>query len=125
MSGYIFTNPIFKTKVLTYERLAFRTDDVWFREYHLFASEAEIEEDLSHYKNSLNIRNAEVYDVVIDLTKPIAMQTLPTRTCKGCGEKIDGNNKEKRPTICDNDWYCDYDCYCKHNPDKVKRLLET
>ena len=125
MSGYTFINPIFKTKVLTYERLAWKTEDVWFREYRLFASEEEIEEDLSHYKNSLNIRNAEVYEVVIDLTKPIAIQTLPMRMCKGCGEKIDGKNKDKRPTICDNDWYCDYDCYCKHNPDKVKKLLET
>lgn len=121
MSGYIFQNPIFKTKVLTYERLAWKTKDVWFREYHLFASKSEIEEDLEHYKNSANIRNAEVYEVVIDLTKPITAQVLPTMKCEGCGNDIDRKDKSKRPIICNNKWFCDYDCFCTHNPDMINQ----
>lgn len=124
MSGHTFINPVFKTKVLAYERLAWKTDDVWFKEYRLFASKDEIEEDLAHYKNSVNIRNAEVYEIIIDLTKPNVIPELPRRTCAGCGSRIDGGDKDKRPTICNNEWYCDYDCFCKHNPEKVKRLLE-
>lgn len=96
MSGHTFINPVFKTKVLAYECLAWKTDDVWFKEYHLFASEYEIEEDLVYYKNSVNIRNVEVYEIIIDLTKPNVIPELPLRTCVGCGSIIDGDDKDKK-----------------------------
>ena len=121
MSGYDFRNPIIKTKILTYERLAWQTKDVWFREYLLFGSKDEIEEDLSKYENSRNIRNAEVYDIVIDLRKPVQLPYLNHGNCYGCMKGISYNNEKDRITLVNGHWYCSYDCFCEHNPDKVNK----
>ena len=111
MSEHIFTNPVFRTTVLKYERLVDGTKDIWISEYHLFSSKEEIEEDLAHYRCSVNIRNAEVYDVIIDLTKPLEQQTLPETKCHFCGKTI--NRKEnKKMILCDDKFYCSYYC-CK------------
>ena len=125
MSGYIFTNPLIKTRVLTYERLAWKTENVWFREYHLFASNAEIEEDLEHYKNSVNIRNVEVYDIVIDLQKYARLALANHGCCKGCGKEIAYNTEDNHITCVNGEWYCDYKCYCETHPEETKRLLKS
>lgn len=123
MAGYNFTNPIIKTKILTYERLAWQTKDVWFREYQLFASKYEIEECLEKYENSVNIRNAEVYDISIDLRKPLQLHDLDHGNCYGCMKGIAYNNEKDRITWINGHWYCCYDCFCKHNPDKGDNKL--
>ena len=100
--SYTLTNPIFTTKVVAYERLAYNPK-VWFKEYECY-----------------NIRNIEIYDVLIDITKPETV-SLPKMLCKGCGKQIDG---DRHVTIVEGEWYCNFDCFCEHNSEKVKRLLE-
>lgn len=118
--GYTLTNPIFTTKVVAYERLAYNPK-VWFKEYELFPDKYSLDEWMQRQnKDCYNIRNIEIYDVLIDITKPETV-TLPERLCKGCGKQIDGN---RHVTIVEGEYYCNFDCFCQHNTEKVKRLLE-
>lgn len=57
----------------------------------------------------------EIYDIVIDITKPDKPLTLTERVCKGCGKSING---DRRVTICNGEYYCDYDCFCDHLENK-------
>lgn len=110
------TNPIFTAKVVSYERLAHSPKGVWFKEYELFPDKYDLEEWRQHKEGCYNIRNIEIYDIVIDVTKPDKPLTLPERTCKGCGKQIDG---DRHVTICNGEYYCDYDCFCDHLENKV------
>ena len=62
-------------------------------------------------KDCYNIRNIEIYDVLIDITKHETV-ILPERQCKGCGKQIDG---DRHVTIVDGEYYCNFDCFCKYN----------
>lgn len=107
----LLTNPIFKAKVVSYERLAYSPKGVWFREYELFPDYYELEEWEDHKQECYNIRNIEIYDVLIDLSKPNKLIELPYRICKGCGKQIDG---DRHVTIVNGEYYCNYDCFCEH-----------
>lgn len=109
MPGYLFQSPVFKTKVLTYEALAYRTKDTWVRYYRLFEDPDILKSDLKHYKKCRNVRNAEVYDVIIDLSKPLEQQILPIMTCAGCGNEIE---RGRQLVEVNGEFYCCYDCYC-------------
>ena len=62
-------------------------------------------------KDCYNIRNVEIYDVLIDITKHETV-TLPQRICKGCGKQIGGDGYV---TIVEGEYYCTFYCFCKHN----------
>ena len=109
MSGYILTNPIFKTKIISYERLAYKENDVWFREYKLFEDSTYIDMYVESYKNSSNIRNVEVYDILIDLSKPETNIVTPERVCKGCGKRIEDSYEA---ILVNGEQYCEYSCFC-------------
>ena len=47
------TNPVFLAKVVSYERLAHASKDVWIREYELFPDHYEIEEWEHHKSKSM------------------------------------------------------------------------
>ena len=114
--SHTLTNPIFTTKVVAYERLAYNPK-VWFKEYELFPDKYSLDEWIQRQnKDCYNIRNIEIYDVIIDITKHETV-TLPKRPCKGCGKQIDGN---RHVTIVEGEYYCNFDCFCQHNPEKVK-----
>lgn len=49
--------------------------------------------------------------MIIDITKHETV-ALPQRICKGCGEQIDGDGYV---TIVEGEYYCAFDCFCKHN----------
>ena len=105
------TNPIFTAKVVAYERLAYN-QKVWFKEYELFPDKHSLDEWVQRQnKDCYNIRNVEIYDVIIDITKHETV-ALPQRICKGCGEQIDGDGYV---TIVEGEYYCAFDCFCKHN----------
>lgn len=110
--SFRLTNPIFKAKVISYERLAHSPKDVWFKEYELFPDHYEIEEWKNHKQGCYNIRNIEIYDVLIDLTKQTQLIEFPERTCRGCGKQIDG---DRHVTIVNGEYYCNYDCFCEHH----------
>ena len=107
----ILTNPIFTAKVVSYERLAYSPKDVWFREYELFPDKYSLEEWRQHKEGCYNIRNIEIYDVLIDLNKYEAPKKLPYRICNGCGKEIDS---DRHVTIVNDKYYCTYDCFCDH-----------
>lgn len=110
--SYTLTNPIFPAKVVSYERLAYSPKGVWFREYELFPTRYALDEwELAKNKQCYNIRNIEIYDVLIDLTKPGNPIVVPDRVCNGCGKHIDGDHQV---VMVDGKWYCSYDCYCDH-----------
>ena len=110
------TNPIFTAKVVSYERLAHSPKGIWFNEYELFPDKYDLEEWRQKQSEELyNIRNIEIYDVLIDLNKYKAPIKIPYRICKGCGKQIDG---DRHVTICNGEYYCDYDCFCEHLENK-------
>ena len=116
MSGYDFTNPIIKTKILTYERLAWQTKDVWFREYKLFESDYQIRKYLQlQNKENKDVRNIRCYDITFDLR--FCDSREPLGDCYGCGKSL-ACKYSKKITWVNGHWYCCYDCFCKHNPDK-------
>ena len=109
------TNPIFTAKVVAYERLAHSPKGVWFKEYELFPDKYELEEWRQHNNSCYNIRNIEIYDIVIDLNKYEAPIKIPYRVCKGCGKQIDG---DRHVTIVEGEYYCNFDCFCDHREEK-------
>lgn len=105
------TNPIFKTKVLTWEQLAYGTKDVWFRQYRFFDGHEDLEKEASELNESaINIRNAEVYEVVIDVSKH-GQQYFPFRNCEACGCEIEG---DRHALFVEGKLYCSYQCYCDY-----------
>lgn len=119
MSVHFFTNSTFRTRVVSYERLAVSPKGVWFREFLLFCSDAEVEYYINLGKTARNIRGVEVYDILIDLAKPKTIQTLPKRLCVGCGKAICGDNananaSSRQAIMCNGSWYCCYDCFCEY-----------
>ena len=119
MAGYVFTNPIVKTKILTYERLAWQTNDIWYREYKLFESDYQIRKYLQlQNKKNKDIRNIRCYDINFDLR--FCDSRDPLGSCRGCGKSLACNYSTKI-TWVNGHWYCSYECFCKHNPDKIKK----
>lgn len=115
--SYILTNPIFTAKVVAYERLAYNPK-VWFKEYELFPDRYSLKEWMQRQnKDCYNIRNVEIYDVLIDITKHEAA-TLPERLCKGCGKQIDGDGQG---TIVEGEYYCSFDCFCHHKEESLSK----
>lgn len=105
------TNPTFKAKVVSYERLA-HNPKVWFKEYELFPDKYSLDEWRQRQdKDCYNIRNIEIYEVLIDITKPDKPVALPQRICKGCGLQIDG---DRHVIIVEGEYYCSFDCFCNH-----------
>ena len=112
----LLTNPVFKAKVVSYERLAYSPKGIWFKEYELFPDKYSLDEwQQKQNKNYYNIRNIEIYDILIDLNKYEAPIKLPNRICKGCGKQIDG---DRHVTIVEGEYYCNYDCFCEHREEK-------
>lgn len=113
--SYTLTNPVFKAKVVSYERLA-HNPKVWFKEYELFPDKYSLDEwQQRHGNDYYNIRNIEIYDILIDLNKYEAPIKLPNRICKGCGKEIEG---DRHVTIVEGEYYCSFDCFCEHREDE-------
>lgn len=109
--SFTLTDSVFKAKVVAYERLAYNSK-VWFKEYELFPDKYSLDEWVQRQnKECYNIRNIEIYEVLIDITKRETV-TLPERTCVGCGKQIDG---DKHVIIVEGKYYCNFDCFCEHN----------
>ena len=109
------TNPVFKAKVVSYERLAYSPKGVWFREYELFPDKYSLDMWQERIgKDCYNIRNVEIYEVLIDITKPEQPVLFPKRICAGCGKGLDG---DRHVVNVEGKDYCGYDCYCNHRED--------
>lgn len=118
--GYTLTNPIFTAKVVAYERLAYYPK-AWFKEYEFFPDKYSLDEWMQRQnEDCYNIRNIEIYDVLIDITKPETV-TLPERQCKGCGKQID---RDRHVIIVEGEYYCNFDCFCDKSHNKNNKLNE-
>lgn len=51
--SFILTNPVFKAKVVAYERLAYNPK-VWFKEYELFPDKYSLDEWMQRQNKEIN-----------------------------------------------------------------------